>query len=77
MEDDADAVATQFDEVFLGEFGHISAFKKYLSSRRVVEAAQKVQQGRLAGAGTAYKGDELSMVDVEGQLLDRDYVFTR
>lgn len=41
----------------------------------MIEASEEVEQCGLARSRASYQGDELSMVNVEGKLLDRGDVF--
>ena len=47
--------------------------KEQPSLSRLVDAGQGQQGGGLAAAGWTQKGDELAIVNMQGQVLDADY----
>ena len=52
--------------------GHVHAVDEDLAGRRPLEAGQHAEQRRLAAAGTAQQAEDLLLVDVEGDVVDRD-----
>src|SRR3546814_619815 len=53
---------------------HVPAFQQDLAPAGDFEAGQHAQQGGLAAPGGPEQGEELALVDVEGDVVDRDEV---
>src|SRR3546814_20759548 len=53
---------------------HVPAFQQDLAPAGDFEAGQHAQQGGLAAPGGPEQGDEHALVDVEGDVVDRDEV---
>ncbi len=66
LEDEADAVAAQGEQVRLAQGRQVGALDADPPARRGVEAADEVQQGGLAGARPALEGGEFAPADLEG-----------
>src|SRR5271155_3157675 len=73
LEDEADAGATHFGAVGVGELGEVGAFDGDGSGAGSGEAAENVEEGRLAGAGGSDDGDELARVHGEADVAEGLY----
>jgi len=62
LEDEGDPVSPHRQPLPLGHPVHLAAVHPHPALRRVVQAADDVQQGGLAGAGPAAQGNELPVV---------------
>ena len=65
LEDEAGPVATQARRIVVGQLADDLALEDDLAGRRPVEAAEDLEQGRLARARRAHQGDELAGLDRE------------
>src|SRR5262249_37428998 len=72
LEEEADAPVAQPGKLVGAEAGNLLAGEVVAAGGGAVEAAEAVHEGGLAGAGRADEGDELALVDVEGDALEGD-----
>src|SRR6185312_13238146 len=71
LEDEADASAADRGERVVGKAPDGGALEAVVARGRPVETAEDVQQGRLAGPGSAHDGDELAGRDTKVDAAQR------
>jgi hypothetical protein len=71
LEDEADRVAAEPGQRLLAEAVDAAPLQPHLPGRRALQAAQQVQQGRLAAAARSHHGQRLSRGDVELDRVER------
>ena len=74
LEDEADLVAPHARQLIVGQAGERFAVDADLAGGRAVEAADQIEQRRLAGAGRADDRDHLAARDGEADGVERDDV---
>lgn len=72
LPDEADFAVTEVAERGVGELGDVLRSKEDAAGSRAVEAAEKVQQSRFAGAGFADDRDAFPLLNFELQVLKND-----
>ena len=70
LEDEAEFLVTQVGALVAVEAGDIDAIEQVAAGSGAVEAAQRVHEGGLAGAGRAHDGDEFAGVHFEADAAD-------
>ena len=53
-----------------GEVGDVAAVEEDAAGVRLLEAGREAQHGRLAAAARAEEGEELALLDLEGDVVD-------
>ena len=70
LEDEADHLPPHAGELVGGEGGHVHPVEDHPPGVGGVQQAQQVEQGGLARAGGPHDGEELTLVDVQAQVVD-------
>ncbi len=71
LQHDADLVAQRVER----DRAHVDAVDQHLPVRRVIEAGDEVEHGRLAGAGRPQQGDDLAGLRFERHILQHGMAF--
>src|SRR5262249_22062902 len=66
LEDEAEVAAAHLGQLVVVHLGDVLLAEEVPTPRGPVEAAEQVEQGRFAGPGRAHQGDEVPLVEVEG-----------
>src|SRR5690606_18733928 len=69
LENETEGAAAQAGQLVAIQLGNILAFEQVTAGGGLVQAAEQVHQGRLAGAGGAHDGDELAGMDIQGDVM--------
>ena len=70
LEDEAEGAAADGGELVFGEVGDGGAVEVDVAGGRGIETGEEAEEGRLAGAGGAHDGEELSGGDGEGDAFE-------
>src|SRR5690606_34067291 len=70
LEDEPDVLAPPLREGALAHRGDLCVADEDLPSGRSVDAGDQVQERRLPGARRAHEGDELPLLDLEGEAVE-------